>query len=86
MGEDIYSLIGEVKGKTFATDLEEQMDIAEMLYGHTMKFSFSKKDIDYLLALDGGHSEVEIYPEEVRERVRKILYEEIRRYGYLMKI
>lgn len=83
MGKDVFGLIESVKGKTFSTDLAEQMEISENLYGLNLRLHFTREDADRLLALNGEISDVCIYPLETRERVRKILYEQMRKYPYL---
>jgi len=85
LGEDIYEQISNVKGKTFSADLEEQMDISEELYGRNIRFAFSRKDVENILALDGSDNAAAIYDSEVRKRVRDIICEQIRRYPYLFK-
>ena len=83
LGEDIYKLIDSVKSKTISLNLEEQMEVSENLYGMNLKFSFTKKDIREILALDDNVNESCIYPLEIRERVEKIIYEQMRKYPYL---
>jgi len=85
MDKDIFNLMKKVKSKTFSTNMDEQLESAESLYGCNIKFTFTKKDIDHILALDGKDNNASIYPLEIRERVRDILYEQIRRYPYLFK-
>lgn len=83
LGEDIYKLIDSVKSKTISLNFEEQMEVSENLYGMNLKFSFTKKDIREILALDDNVNESCIYPLEIRERVEKIIYEQMRKYPYL---
>lgn len=83
LGEDIYKLIDSVKSKTISLNFEEQMEVSEKLYGMNLKFSFTKKDIREILALDDNVNESCIYPLEIRERVEKIIYEQMRKYPYL---
>ena len=78
---DIYKLIASVKGKTFSTSLDEQLEVSELLYGENLKFSFSKHDVDIIL----NSNEALIYPTEIRERVKNILFEQMRKYRYLFK-
>lgn len=82
---DVYSLISRVKGKTFSTDLEEQMQISEKLYGINLHFYFTGKDVNRILFPDTEDSDICIYSAEIRERVRIILCEQIRKYPYLFK-
>lgn len=81
LGEDVYKLIDGVKSKTISLNFEEQMDSSERLYGMNIKFKFTKKDIENIL----DSEEASIYPIEVRERVKTILYEQMRRYSYLFE-
>lgn len=78
---DIYKLIDSVKGKTISENLEEQMEASEDLYGMNIKFKFTKKDIEDILAKE----EVKIYSDEIINRVRSVLFEQMRRYPYLFK-
>ncbi len=81
LNSDLYKLIDSVKGKTFVDDLEEQMNISEILYGTNIVFSFTKKDVIDLLSSE----EASIYPKEERDRVEKIIFEQMRKYPYLFK-
>ncbi len=83
MNGDIYKQIDSVKAKTFSLSFDEQLDISEALYGMNMKFSFNKKDVLNILSLEGATSESIIYPKEIRERVCKIIFEQMRKYAYL---
>ena len=76
---DIYTLISSVKSKTFLTTFQEQLDISEELYGANMQFTFSKKDVENLL----NNDEALIYPVELRERIKTIIFEQMRKYSYL---
>ena len=81
LSEDIYKLIDSVKSKTFSTSFEEQTEISEMLYGINIEFTFTKKDVDNLL----NSKEAMIYSEEIRERVRKVIFEQMRKYPVYFK-
>ena len=85
LGEDEYTLIGRVKGKTFSTSLEEQMNVSEELYGMNLHFRFTGEDIDRLLASNEKSSDACYYSAEIRSRVKKILHEQMRKYPYLFK-
>ena len=74
---DIYELIDSVKAKTFCQDFDEQLDIAEKLYGKNLKFHFTKKDVDKVL------NDVFGYEKIVIDRVRDVIYEQMRKYQYL---
>ena len=58
-------------------DFETQMEVSEDLYGQNLQFHFSKKDVEQLL------EQADIYPDAIHERVRRILFEQMRRYPYL---
>lgn len=75
--ENVYDLMNEVKSKTFSTDFDEQLDIAEKLYGQHLHFNFNHKKIKQLL------DEEKYYPAEVKERVEEVLRQQMRKYMYL---
>ena len=54
---DVYTLIESAKPKTFCGSFEEQLDIAEELYGQPIQFSFNSNDIDRLLREEQYYSE-----------------------------
>ena len=80
MENDIYKNIDKVKGKPFSTSLEEQCEAAEALYGTILKFNFTKHNVDSEL-----EKYKDYYSEEVIERVRRVVFEQMRRYPYLFK-
>ena len=75
--EDIYDLMEEAKAKTVSQSFDEQLDIAEQLYGVNVRFNFNKKIVDELLENTSIYSDREI------ERVREFLYQQMRKYKYL---
>lgn len=77
MGCDIYTEIANVHSKTICDSFDEQLGIAEKLYGRQMSFSFSTQDIREALKA------VSVYDAEVKERAEKILLEQRRKYRYL---
>lgn len=77
LGTDVCILAKQVKAKTFCSDFDEQLDIAEQLYGQPVKFSFTRSDVLALLKKE------RYYPPEVKERVAEILTEQMRKYCYL---
>ena len=79
IGDDLFQLIDSVQAKTISDDFLEQVDLADSLYGQTVHFSFTRKDVDRLL------DEEPYYPEEMKDRVRLVLYEQMRRYAYLFE-
>ena len=76
--EDVYELMEQAQAKTICFDFDEQLDISEAKCGINLKFSFTKEDVDELL------EKAVIYSEEERERVRRVLYAQMRKYAYLM--
>ena len=81
MGNDIYELISSAKSKTFLRSFTEQLDISEQLYESNLKFKFSKKDVEEILS----NKEALIYDNTIRERVKSIIYEQMRKYKYLFE-
>lgn len=79
LGVDINDLIKGVKSKTICDNLDEQLDIAEGLYGIEIKFDFTEKDVHQLM------ENATIYSEEIRKRVEEILCLQRRKYAYLFK-
>ena len=77
MSRDVYSLIKKVKSKTFSTSFDEQLDVVEKLYGKNLSFSFTKKDVEDIL-----YSNI-LYSKEIKDRVKDIVFEQMRRYQYL---
>ena len=74
---DVYNLMDKVQPKTFCHSFDEQLEIAERLYGNHLKFHFGKRDIDAILRSAHG------YDPAVVERVRDIIYQQMRKYKYL---
>lgn len=77
MDVPVQELFGSVSAKTFASDFDEQLDIAERLYGQHLKFNYSRREIEELL------NKERYYPEEMKQRVCDILTEQRRKYKYL---
>lgn len=76
---DIDAAMSEVEAKTFCRSFDEQLEIAEKLYGQKLSFGFTTKDVDCIL-----ENEV-YYTKEEKERVRQILAWQINKYRYLFK-
>ncbi len=74
---NIFDLMDKAKPKTFCQDFDEQLDIAEKLYGRELKFNFTKKDVNKVLDKVIG------YDNAIIERVRDIIYQQMHRYSYL---
>lgn len=83
MDGNIYNMIGEVKGKTFSTNLDEQLEVSEELYGNNIRFRCSANDIEKLFSISNTDENIGIYGIEQIERVKSILREQIRKYTYL---
>ena len=49
MEQDIYQMISEVKSKSVSQDFDEQLDVAENLYGQNLQFLFTKKNVSDIL-------------------------------------
>lgn len=74
---DIYAMLDKVKSKTFCQDFDEQLDVVERLYGQHLHFTFDRKVIADLLDKEA------YYPEEIKNRMEKILLNQKRKYEYL---
>lgn len=79
IGEDIYEMIHTVKFKTISQDFDEQLDAADKAYGYHLSFHFGRKDVHELLQQEP------YYPEDVKDRVEKIIYSKMRKYSYLFE-
>lgn len=79
MEADVYALLDEVRAKTVSTDFDEQLEAAEALYGRQLTFHFTKQDVDDIL------QNANVYGEKERERVRSVLYWQMRKYAYLFR-
>ena len=52
MEQDIYQMISEVKSKSVSQDFDEQLDVAENLYGQNLQFLFTKKNVSDIVNKD----------------------------------
>jgi hypothetical protein len=77
LSRDVYTLMKKVKSKTFSDSFDEQLDVVEKLYGKTLLFSFTKKDVEDIL-----NSNI-LYSKEIKDRVKNIIFEQMRKYQYL---
>lgn len=75
----VLELMTKTESKTFCRSFEEQVDIAEELYGEQIHFHFGEKEIRELLEKD------EVYPEAVKRRVYTVLMQQRRKYRYLFQ-
>ena len=72
-------LLENVRSKTFCTSFDEQLDIAERLYGQHIHFHFSEKEIENLCLKES------YYSDEIKERVKDVLMNQRRKYQYLFR-
>ena len=76
---DCVQLMKQVKPKTFCTGFDEQLDIAEVLYGQQVRFHFTRNDVEELLEKE------KYYPDEIKKRVLEVVLEQKRIYQYLFE-
>ena len=69
--------VTRVNNSWYSFDFEEQLDIAEQLYGQHIKFHFSANTIQNFLETEN------YYPADVKKRVSDLLLEQRRKYQYL---
>ena len=79
MNDDIYSLIDQAKPKAFVYDFYEQIKTMEELHGQQIEFYFNKNDIKDIL------NKEPYYDSNQKDRVKNILFEQMRKYSYLFK-
>lgn len=79
MEKPIEECITKIAAKPFSRDFDEQLEAAEELYGCNVGFHFGKREVGDILAECGGY-----YSGAVIERVRDILYGQMRKYQYMM--
>lgn len=69
-----------IQARPFSRDFDEQLDAAEELYGTSIAFGFSERDIFAELRLLS-----EYYSGEILDRVEQTLRWQMQKYAYLMK-
>ena len=79
MEQDIYQMISEVKSKSVSQNFDEQLDVAENLYGQNLHFLFTKKNVSDIV------NNADMYPLEERKRVELIIYSQMNKYKYLFR-
>ncbi len=79
MEQDIYHMISEVKSKSVSQNFDEQLDVAENLYGQNLQFLFTKKNVSDIV------NNADMYPPEERKRVELIIYSQMNKYKYLFR-
>lgn len=77
MNQTVLKLMEKTEAKTFCSSFEEQLDIAEELYGEQIHFHFGESEIKKILQTD------RIYSGEEKDRVYTILLQQRRKYQYL---
>ena len=73
---NVYVLEKSVKPKTFCSSFDEQLEIAEKLYGQHISFSFTKQDVAGLIAKAP-------YSDVIKNRVETVILNRMRKYKYL---
>lgn len=79
MEQDIYQMISEVKSKSVSQNFDEQLDVAENLYGQNLQFLFTKKNVSDIV------NNADMYPPEERKRVELIICSQMNKYKYLFR-
>lgn len=74
---NLETAISDVQAKTFCSDFDEQLEIAEKLYGQKMKFHFNRKAVEKLLAEESYYSDAE------KDRIMQTIVWQCRKYRYL---
>ena len=77
LGGNTYDLMDTVSPKTFCESFDEQLEIAEKIYGTRIRFNFTTHDVNNVLDTIYGYSP------KITNRVKDILYEQMRKYKYL---
>lgn len=80
VGKDMYENIARVEAKPFSCDFMEQMEAAANLYGGRLHFDITRREVDSLF--DGLE---EYYSSEILDRVRSLLFEQMRKFQYLFR-
>ena len=75
--QDPLLMISHAKPKTFCESFDEQLDIAEALYGEQIHFHFCYHDVEAIL------DKADIYSQETRRRVLDLIMSQRRKYSYL---
>ena len=76
-GRDPLQMKHQAKPKTFCDSFDEQMDIAEALYGMQIRFQFGYNEVKAIL------DQAEIYTTEIRKRVLDLVMSQRFKYQYL---
>lgn len=76
LDQNIYKLGEKVCAKPFVRSFDEQLDAITKLYGYSLEYSFTKKNIEAELK-----SLSEYYPAQIIDRVYDLLIYQMRHYG-----
>lgn len=76
-GRDPLEMRYQAKPKTFCESFDEQLDIAEALYGEQIHFQFGYNEVKAIL------DEAEIYSPEIRRRILDLVMSQRNKYQYL---
>lgn len=76
-GKDPLELKAHARPKTFCDSFDEQLDIAESLYGRHIRFHFGYNEVKAVL------DRAEIYSPAVRRRVLDLIMSQRSKYSYL---
>ena len=79
LGTDCLELMKRAKPSTFCQSFEEQVDIAEELYGEQIRFAFGYHEIKDII------DRAPNYPHEIRGRVIDLILNRRQAYGYLFR-
>lgn len=74
---DCIYYIDKVTPKTFCRSFDEQVEIAESLYGSSIWFNFGYEDVASIV------NKADLYSDEVRKRVIDVVMQMRRKYEYL---
>ncbi len=75
---------GKIEAKPFTTDFDQALDAAESLYGVHLKFDFKANEIVKVLDASAEKWYDAYHPEEVA-RVKDVLRQQARKYGYMLE-
>ena len=75
---DVYELEELPKSKTLGTDFDEQLIIAEKLYGQKVKFCFTRHDVEEIVNATP-------YSDEIKKRIVTVILGRMRKYSYLFE-
>lgn len=80
LGLPLETCYGRIEAKPFNCSFDEQMDVAEELYGVHFYYWFTEKDVERLLS-----DAKEVYGTEIVNRVLAVMRQQMRKYAYFKK-